>query len=80
MKQFGKTEMNLGEVDKDGDGRSPRANRPLELLEFTVDARQVQHNFSESHHSHVFRADDALDARRSHALAAHPNELRSLTY
>ena len=70
----GQTEVNLGEVDKDGHVGTTRADSALEPAELAVDAGQMEQDFGQAHDRDIFRADDALEAGGGHALAAHAVE------
>src|SRR5271157_5054302 len=75
---FGQTEVDLGEVDENGDAGPARANGFLELAKLAPDARQMADDLCEAHNGHLFRTDDALKASGGHALAAHAKKLRRL--
>jgi len=66
--------MNLGKIDEDGHAGPACADGLLEAAELAVDARQVANDLGEPHDGHLLGADDALEARRGHALAAHAEE------
>ena len=73
-------EMNLGEVDEHCHIWPSRANGSLELAELTINTRQMEDHLSESHDGHVFGADDAVDAGRLHARAAHTEQFHCFTF
>ena len=71
---LGQLEVDVGEIDEDGDIGAAGADGGFELAEFAIDAGQVADDFSDAHDGHVFRADDAVEAGGDHALAAHAEE------
>ncbi len=82
---FGELEVDVGEVDEDGDVGAAVADGALELAEFAVDAGQVADDFGDAHDGHVFGADDAVEARRRpcahrpcRRIAASPRDAASL--
>jgi len=78
MQLFGQAEVDFGKVDEHGDTGTARADRLFELAKLAVDARQMADDLGEAHDGHLFGADDAIEARCGHALAAHAEELRRL--
>ena len=76
---LGELEVNIGEVDEDGNIGPALADSALEAAEFAVDAGQVADHFSDSHNRHIFRPDNDLEPCGSHALAAHAEESSGLT-
>jgi hypothetical protein len=69
---FGELEVDVGEIDQDGEGGAALLDGMFEAAEFAVDAGQVADDLGDAHDGHVFRADDAVEAGGGHALAAHP--------
>ena len=79
MKFPGEPEVNLREVNEDGDLRTARADGFLEFAEFAVDTGQMADHFRKAHDSHILRAHDAIHTGRGHAVPAHPEQLRCFT-
>ena len=77
MELFCQLEVDVGEIDEDGESRVVGSDGVLEAPEFAVDARQVADDFGDSHDGHVFGPDDGLEAGGDHARTPHPNEVRS---
>ncbi len=73
MELFGELEVDVGEVDEDGERGAALADGVLETAKFVIDAGQVADDFGDAHDRHVFSADDAIEAGIDHALAAHAN-------
>jgi hypothetical protein len=71
---FGQLEVDVGEVDEDGDVWLAGADGLAELVELAVDAGEMADDFGDAHDGHVFRADDAIEAGGDHAIAAHAEE------
>jgi hypothetical protein len=74
----GEAEVDLREVNEDGNGGAAKADGSLEFLKFAVDAGEMEDDLGEAHDGHVFRADDALKAGCGHALAAHTEKVGGL--
>jgi hypothetical protein len=68
-------EVEVGEVNEDRNMGTASSDGALEFAKFAVDAGQVFNHLGEAHDSHIFSADDAVDAGGAHALAAHAYEL-----
>ena len=78
MELFGQTEVYLGKVNEHGYAGAAIANGFFQLAVFAVDAGQVENNFGQPHHGHIFRPHHALQAGRGHALATHAEEVGRL--
>ena len=70
--------MDVGKVDEDGDIGLAGSDGLLEFAELAVDAGQMAHDLRNSHHRHILRADDELEAGIGHAWAAHAEEAGGL--
>ncbi len=71
---LGELEVNIREVDEDGNIGPALANGALEAAEFAVDAGQMADHLGDAHDCHIFRSNHDLQTHASHALAAHAEE------
>ena len=71
---FGQGEVDVGEVDEDGQVWFALADGGFELAEFGVDAGEMADDFRDAHDGYVFCADDAVKACFDHARTAHAYE------
>ena len=71
---FGELEVDVREIDEDGEVGPVLADGGFEAAEFAVDAGQVADDFSDAHDGHVFCTDDAVESGLDHARAAHADE------
>ena len=62
MKVAGEAEVDVGEVDEDGDGGAVAADGAHEAAVAGVDARDVAEDLGDAHDGDVFGADDAVEA------------------
>ena len=70
----GETEVDVGEVDQDGDIGAVAADGAHEAAIAGVDLRDMAQDLGDAHDGDVFGADDALLARSLHRAAAEAGE------
>ena len=71
---FGEAEVDVGEVDENGDAGFFAADAGNELAVLGEDVRRVTEDFGDAHVGDVFGADDAVLAGGFHLLAAESGE------
>lgn len=71
---FGEAEVDLWEVDEDGDIRVVALDRGDQLSILRVDVRRVAEDLGEAHMGDILGTDDALEAGGGHLGAAQPRE------
>jgi hypothetical protein len=71
---LGEGEVDVWEVDEDGEIWLAATDGGFELAELGVDAGQVADDFRDAHDGDVFRTDDAVKACFYHARTAHAYE------
>ena len=64
------TEVDVGEIDEDGDVGPPLPDGSHETAIGSIDTRHVTDDFSDSHMGDIFGADDAIKSRGFHLFAA----------
>jgi len=74
FESLGEAEVDVGEVDEDGDGGAGALDVADELLVLAVDVGRVADDLGDAHVGYVFGADDAVLAGFGHALAAETGE------
>src|SRR5579872_385584 len=74
MELCGELEVNVGEIDEDGERGSANPHGMLEASKFTVDAGQVTDNLGDAHDSHVLSPNNAIETGLDHPLAAHADK------
>jgi len=67
-------EVDVGEVDEDGDGGKLSADGALEFLKFAIDAGQMLDDLGDAHNRHVFRSHDLTKSGLDHARTTHADE------
>src|ERR1700728_1069796 len=78
MELPGELEVDVGEVNEDGNVWPAASCGLLELSKLAVDAGQVTDHFRDAHHGHVFGADQPREAGSGPPIAAHAEERRGV--
>ena len=64
-------EIPIRKVDEHGNVRTPPVYLRQQLVEFTIDSRQMAQHFKQPNHGYIAGMDYYLAACLAHALAAH---------